>query len=295
MMLQGRCYLSSHWREAIIWSLIAVYLALGALYAWDPSPFTLWWAAIGCACAFIHCVRNYRFGNALALLAICLVVSFTTENIGSATGLIFGRYHFEVGAALPHVGAISIIVGGVWFGMGYFAWIVASTILDNADRRLNENGNIVLLPIVAALVMTQWDFVMDAPMATISKAWIWHEGGAVFGAPLTNYFGWLLTSWLFYQGFAFYLASRRSIPVPTRESAYRLVAILFYAFSGLTHLTPWLIDQSGDVADATGYVWRVHDIREATVAAMLFTMFFTSIIAAARLARTYKKPSTQII
>ena len=279
--------------EAAVWASIAVYLLLVLFYAWNPTPFAQGLAAIGCVSAFIHCTLSCGLKNALALLAICLVVSFTAENIGSTTGLIFGHYHFEVGSALPHVGAVSIVVGGVWFGMGYFAWSVASTILDRADRRLKEQANVVILPVVAAFVMTQWDFVMDVPNATISKAWIWHDGGTDFGVPLTNYLGWLFTSWLFYQGFAFYLVTRKPVCPPRRERTYRVVAILFYAFAGLTHLTPWLMDQSGETADATGHVWRIHDMRETTVAAMLFTMFFTSIIAALRLARLPPAPAAQ--
>ncbi len=54
---------------------------------------------------------------------IRLVVTFALENFGSRTGALFGHYHFEVGAQLPHVGVIPIIVGPLWFGMGYFAWI----------------------------------------------------------------------------------------------------------------------------------------------------------------------------
>ena len=62
------------------------------------------------------------------------------------------------------------------------------------------------------------------------------------------------------------------------------MAILLYLASGLTQVTPWLIGQSGEVADAAGHVWRIHDLREATVVTMLFTMFFTSMLAALRLA-----------
>lgn len=270
--------------EAIVWTAIVAYLGLVAIFAWNPTPLAQGLAAIGFASAFVHCALTYGVRNALALLAICFAVSLATENFGVATGLLFGRYHFEVGAALPRVGEVSAIVGGVWFGMGYFAWIVASTILDRADRRLKEDGNIVLLPIVAAFVMTQWDYVMDAPSATISKAWIWHDGGAVFGVPLSNYLGWLLTSWLFYQGFALYLATREASPAHPRERSFRLVAILFYAVSGLAHVTPWLGGEAGEIADAAGHVWRIEDIREATVGAILFTMFFTSLLAAMRLA-----------
>jgi len=231
-----------------------------------------------------HGTYTYGWKNTLAFFTICLVVTFALENLGSLTGVLFGRYHFEVGAQLPHIGVIPIIVGPLWFGMGYFAWIVAGTLLGGADQNLNRQFNLIALPLVAAFVMTQWDFVMDAPEATISKVWIWHEGGAIFGVPLTNYIGWLLTSWIFYQAFALYLVRRRDVQPSPQNRTLRLVAILFYLSSGLTHLTPWLMGQSGEVTDATGHIWRIQDLREATVAVMLFTMLFTSMLAALRLA-----------
>ena len=102
--------------------------------------------------------------------------------------------------------------------------------------------------------------------------------------PLTNYAGWLLTSWIFYQVFALYLASRGQVRPSREDRPLRLVAILFYLCSGLTHLTPWLMGQSGEVADAAGHIWRIQDVREATVVTVLFTMVFTSVLAALRLA-----------
>lgn len=183
--------LPSLWRERVAWLLLAVYLALVVRYAWNPTPFAELLAAIGIASALAHCTLTYGWKNTLAFVAICLVVTFALENFGSLTGALFGRYHFEIGAQLPHVGVIPIIVGPLWFGMGYFAWIVAGTLLGGADRNLNRQLNILAQPVVAAFVMTQWDFVMDAPTSTISRAWIWLDGGADFGVPLTNYVGWL--------------------------------------------------------------------------------------------------------
>jgi uncharacterized membrane protein len=214
------------------------------------------------------------------------VVTFAMENIGTATGFPFGRYHFKVGSNLIHVGAIPIIAGPLWFGMGYLAWIVAGTLLGVARRRLDGEIERVALPIVAAFVMTQWDVVMDPPEATISKAWIWHEGGAHFGVPLSNYLGWLLTSWLFYQAFAIYLGRRhdRSARTVEQSRVLRLVAILLYLCSGLTHLVPWIMGQSGEVIDAANHTWRVADLRETTVVVLLFNLLFTSMLAGVRLA-----------
>ena len=269
---------------AAFWIVLAVYLALVIGFAWNPTPLAQGLAAIGIAAACIHAVLSYGWKDALALLAICLVITFAMENLGVATGLAFGNYHFEVGSNLPHVGAIPIIVGPLWFGMGYFSWIVAGALLDG-EARTNRKFALVAWPIVAAFVMTQWDVVMDPPESTISKAWIWHDGGAHFGVPLSNYLGWLLTSWLFYQAFALYLSRRRQVSAWTAEQGrtLRLVAILLYLCSGLTHVTPFLIGQSGEVVDAANHVWRIGDLRETTVVILLFTMVFTSMLAALRL------------
>jgi uncharacterized membrane protein len=274
------------WLEAVGGIAFAIYLALVVAFAWNPTPLAQGLAALGIVMACAHAVLFYGWKNAAVLLAICLVITFTMENIGAATGFPFGRYHFAVGSNLIHVGAIPIIVGPLWFGMGYFAWIVAGTLLGGAHRRLRGKVQLIALPVVAAFVMTQWDVVMDPPEATISKAWIWHDGGAHFGVPISNYLGWLLTSWLFYQAFAIYLSLRHDVPTWTvnQERAFGLSAILLYLGSGLTHVTPWIIAQSGEVTDAAGHIWRIGDLREATVVTLLFTMVFTSMLAGLRLA-----------
>jgi uncharacterized membrane protein len=271
--------------ETTFWIILAGYLALVVGFAWNPTPLAQGLAAIGIVAACVHAALSYGWKDALVLLAICLVITFAMENIGAATGFPFGHYHFEVGSNLPHVGAIPVIVGPLWFGMGYFSWVVAGTLLG-AQARLSRNIELIALPVVAAFVMTQWDVVIDPPESTISKAWIWHDGGAHFGVPLSNYLGWLLTSWLFYQAFALYLSRRRYVIAQPAEQgrAFRLVAILLYLGSGLTHVTPWLIGQSGEVLDAANHAWRIEDLRETTVVILLFTMVFTSLLAVLRLA-----------
>jgi putative membrane protein len=88
-----------------------------------------------------------------------------------------------------------------------------------------------------------------------------------------------------YQAFAVYLSRRRNASARTAEQgrALRLAAILLYLCSGLTHVTPWVIGQSGEVVDAANHVWRVQDLRETTVVILLFTMCFTSLLAGLRL------------
>jgi putative membrane protein len=101
--------------------------------------------------------------------------------------------------------------------MANFSWVVASTLLDCADRRLDRTLDFVALPVVAAFVMTQWGLVMDRSESTIAKVWMWHDGGADFGVPLSNYLGWLVTSWLFFLAFACRQIGRSARPRGARR------------------------------------------------------------------------------
>lgn len=276
--------------ETALWLAIACYLVVAIGFSWNPTPLAQALAVLFIASALAHAGLAYGWRHALVLFTICVVITFVIENIGAATGFPFGHYHFEVDADFFHIGTIPIIVGPLWFGAGYFSWVVASILLDGADRRLDRPFNFIALPVVAAFVMTQWDVVMDPPESTIAKVWIWHDGGADFGVPLSNYLGWLLTSWLFYSAFALYLRRRLAMGSEGAQAAQQnrklpSIAILFYVSAGLTHVTPWLLGQSGEVADAAGRVWQIHDLRETTVAVMLFTMFFTALLAALRLVK----------
>jgi putative membrane protein len=265
------------WRERAIWLAIAVYLILAVGFAWNPTPFAQMLAAVAICAAFTHAVLSYGWRDAAAFAAISLVISFGMETIGTTTGLPFGHYHFTVGAGLPHIGVIPIIVGPLWFGMGYFSWCVAGCLLAGRPRR-----RLVALPLLAASVMTMWDLVMDPSNSTIFKVWIWHDGGADFGVPLSNYAGWLLTSWLFFQGFASY---RHGRPAPSPSPRLAYTAILFYLTAGLTYLTPCLIAQGGQVTDAAGHIWQIDAIHLTSAAIMLLTIGLTSAVAAVKVSK----------
>lgn len=272
-------------QQTVLWLLIAGILAAAIGFSWNPTPLAQAIAVIFIVCALIHAVVAYGWRRAFVLFVICNSIAFAMENLGTATGFPFGGYHFEVGADLPHVGLIPIIVGPLWFGAGYFSWTVASILLDSADRQLDRPLNLVILPVVAAFVMTQWDLVMDAPNATIAKVWIWHEGGGMFGVPLSNYLGWLLTAWLIFQTFAVYLCRSGLSAHPRMSLQLSAAGILFYVGAGLTHLVPWIMGQAGEAVDARAYSWQVRDIREATVVILLLTMVFTALLATVRLLR----------
>jgi len=67
----------------------------------------------------IHAMIALGWVEAAVFAAICLTVTFIMENIGVLTGFPFGRYTFIVGRDMTHIGEIPMIVGPLYFGMGY--------------------------------------------------------------------------------------------------------------------------------------------------------------------------------
>jgi putative membrane protein len=246
-----------------------------------PSPIAQGLAFVAAGIAFAHGVRTYGWRGISVFLTICLTVTFAAENLSIATGFPFGRYHFEVAADLPHIGAVPIIVGLLYFTMGYFSWMVAGLLLGDANLHLDRPFNVIALPIIAAFVVVQWDVVMDPRNATVYRAWIWHDGGAYFGVPASNYAGWFLTVWLFYQAFGLLVYFWPRLVRPQSHGS-RLAPVLIYLAVALSNAGPYLAGQNGEVVDAAGHSWRVQDLHETTTVVMLFTMLFTSVLALLR-------------
>src|SRR5215470_12420832 len=174
------------WVRRAVQALLVVFLLAVVALAGRPTPFAQALAGIGVIIAFADGVHVYGWSGTLLFLSLSLTVTFATENLSIATGFPFGHYHFEVAAALPQVGAVPVIVGLLYFAMGYFSWMIAGLLLDNAAFHLDRRFNAAALPVVAGFVMVQWDVVMDPPNATIERAWTWHDGGGYFGVPLSN-------------------------------------------------------------------------------------------------------------
>jgi hypothetical protein len=232
----------------------------------------------------VHAVVAFGWAEAAVFAATCLTITFALENVGATTGFPFGRYRFLVGAGLPHIGVIPIIVGPLYFGMGYASWVIANLLVGSRVDRPQTPYALVAVPLVAAFVMTQWDVVMDPSGSTLGKAWVWFDGGGYFGVPLSNFLGWILVTWLYFQAFAVFAYRRRSrAPYPSHPRVFWAFPILLYLAAGLCHFAP-LLSPDARLIDGSGRAWSAADLRETAVIVMLFTMAPTSILALLRLA-----------
>lgn len=266
------------------WTGFAILLLLDVLLAGGVGPVAQWLAAISILVMAVHAVIALGWAEAAIFAAACLAITFTIENLGATTGFPFGRYAFLVGADLPHIGVIPIIVGPLYFGMGYASWVIANLLVCAQVERPRTRYALFAVPLIAAFVMTQWDAVMDPASSTLGRAWVWYEGGGYFGVPLSNFLGWLLVTWLYFQAFAIFAYKRRNrAPHPSRRRRFWTFPILLYLAAGLCHLPP-LLASDARLVDAGGRAWSAADLRETAVIVMIFTMAPTSILALMRLA-----------
>lgn len=179
---------------------------------------------------FSLCHASFTLGwrKALAFFAISAVVSWAFEQVGVATGLIYGAYHYtdKLGVKLGHV---PVLIPIAWFMMSYPSYVIANLIADGrATSAQATTRHVVWLSLLSAMIMTAWDLPMDPLMSGLSY-WVWEQGGPYFGVPLQNFAGWLLTTFTVYMLYRWF---ERWRGVPDLENVSAPVAAMPVAAYG---------------------------------------------------------------
>jgi uncharacterized membrane protein len=230
--------------------------------------------------ALVHGAMVYRLRGILIFAVLCLGIGSLFESLSLRTGFPFGHYYFT-SLMGPKLFQLPILLALAYLGMGYLSWVVGVSILRLWDKPL-AGAQVVVLPMVASFVMVAWDLSMDPVWANIEHGWVWRDGGAWFGVPISNFFGWYLTVYTFYQAFALYLRSRTVVSTPLKQ--WRM-PILFYgacAAGNLVLALPSWIPKT--VTDASGRQWIGSEIIGACLLVSIFVMGPFALIAWATLA-----------
>jgi uncharacterized membrane protein len=225
--------------------------------------------------ALIHGARIYGSRGILVFFGACLGVATFFESLSLRTGFPFGHDRFT-DLMGPKISGLPVLLALAWVGMGYLSWVVSRAVLGGEDKPLSGR-KMVLMPLLASFVMTSWDLSMEAVWAGVDGGWVWRDGGPYFGVPISNFFGWFLTTYVFYQLFAFYLREREPVPANAR---HWFLAILFYALSALGNLLMIAPPSLGSVfVDATGKPWTIANILWTSRLVSIFLMMPFSLIA----------------
>jgi uncharacterized membrane protein len=275
--------------SSITWTIVSLYVAVSFLRPAGLIPANLnapLSALLPMAFAVIHGSRQYGWRGMLAFAVICLVVSNAFENVSILTGFPFGHYHYSDNLG-PKLFLVPMLIGLAYLGMGYLSWTVARLILDGVRPAADR---IFALPALASFVMVSWDLTFDPVASTIDQSWIWQDGGAYFGVPVSNFLGWYLTVFVFFQLFALYQSRRPGRPQPAAsevavEPSFWWPALAMYAAMALRPVVTLLFLPAGTatIIDQAGVIWNVEALYGVCALAGIFSMGAFSILALLRL------------
>lgn len=265
-------------RTTLAWTLVALFTSVTLIRGFVPTLIPA--ALLSTVVMFlplvffvVHGSLSYRLRDLVVFAAITLVVSNLFENLSVLTGFPFGKYVYTDRLG-PKVFLVPVLIGPAYLGTGYLAWTIARVIVGATTAHLPRHFT-VTVPLLGSFMMVSWDLAFDPIFSTIYQSWIWPDGGSYFGVPLSNFMGWLLTTFVFLQVFALYLKGQQRRP-STDEQPSRLQslqAILVYGLIAVGYILNSLTRKvSGTVTDPAGMVWRVQDIYAVTGLIALFTM-----------------------
>ena len=262
------------------WALVIAYaawdLGLKRLLAPYAPPFTGQLLII----AFLvsHALGYYSGRTVAFYVFVSALVSNVFENTSVLYGFPFGYYVHNTRLKLFNVPYGATLA---YVGLGYVSWMVTQALLRRTSYR-SWSKLVYVAPLMAAFVFTIYDFCIDPIGGTIYRAFVYRNPGPWFGTPISNYFGWLFTTFLFYLPLSLYLRNRGEAASKVRTepgSSYWLQPILVYLTVAVGVIFDNLRGKSVEITLANGKVWNSGDIWGALTLATLFTMLPISLLA----------------
>ncbi len=173
-------------------------------------------------------ILYFAWGWQRALKTVLIVAVFTylAELLGSKTGFPFGSYYYT-DLLQPQLAGVPLLIPLAWLMMLPPAWAIAAIILGKKPDHEGQEGVqgkpflfSLRFSLLSALALTAWDLFLDPQMVGWGF-WVWKTPGIYFGIPISNYLGWILTSFLITL-----LANPKDLPVGPLSLVYVLTWIL---------------------------------------------------------------------
>ena len=270
---------------AVVYVVAAAFLFQGllALTPWYPTALgPLMFNLLLNVFVITHMLTLYRGRDVVVFYVVTLVISNIFENMSILTGFPFGHYDYT-DALGPKVFLVPILVGASYVGAAYASWVMALAVLRQWHRPLT-GASVVVVPLFAAIFMVMWDLTFDPNSSTIREWWIWRDGGAYFGVPISNFAGWYLTVFTFMLVFALWLRFAHAQPPVSRtqEVGARglwFAAIAVYVTMGIAQVPTQSIAGAEQIIDGAGQAWNATAILQALGLVTAFTMFTVGALA----------------
>lgn len=223
----------------------------------------------------MHAITSDGWRNFLAYFLLAAGVSFVLEATSIAYGFPFGFFTHNVAGIKPLGVPLHVPLGYVF--LGWIAWSLARVIVRSEP---NDGGGShrFMTPIVAALILMGYDFAYDPIGSTVRGMWTYRDPSGYFGVPLSNFLGWLLTGWLFFQAYALIDRSARPASASPGRGFWLLPCAIW---GGMFFQYPFLRAAAASGTSTVGSrTFIIADIYDASIAAALLTMALPAIAAA---------------
>ena len=275
----------------IAWGIIAAWLVVTLISFFTPQLISANNArfinvALLSAFTVVHGSARYGLRGISTYFVIAVVVTNITENCSIVTGFPFGQYH-HTAAMGPQLWHVPIIVGPIFAVAGYLSWVLAGILLRDVFSDQHVKG--VARPLIAAFITSSWDFCVDAIGGTANGDWVWANGGPWFGVPWLNFFGWMLTMWIIFQLFSFYLGRNGTLRSISADSPYFMQVVVYWTLIALQFPLLALIVPALTFTDPSGHVWHSAHLFQSMALVSVFTMLFVSVVAFSVLRREIKR------
>jgi uncharacterized membrane protein len=225
------------------------------------------------AFSLTHAWYSLGWRLTLVFFGLSASVSWAFEQVGVATGLVYGAYHYTDYLG-PRLGHVPLIIPLAWFMMIYPSYVIANLVTDRrATGTAPGVAALVRSACAGAVVMTAWDLVIDPILSGPSvRAWVWETSGPYFGTPIHNYLGWLLTTFTVYAAYRAVeqrLAAAPSGPIDARVASLPVAAyglmLVADAMSGVGPAALWLIAPAVMGPPLLMAAWRLRSALRPTV------------------------------
>jgi bisanhydrobacterioruberin hydratase len=130
--------------------------------------------------ALVALFGSAGWGRGLRVLVAVSVFAYVIEGIGVATGFPYGRFYYGDALGPRLLDLVPYLLPVTYVPL------VLGAVAAAPGRRTGPR--IALATLLLVLV----DAVLDPGAASLGF-WVWPDGGAYYGIPLSNYFGWLLS------------------------------------------------------------------------------------------------------
>jgi putative membrane protein len=163
--------------------------------------------------SYIALVRWLGLLRGIALLLLLSILPLAVEAYAVATGFPYGGFAYATDLGYRVFGLVPWTVAFAYLPMLLGAVTLAAAAAGTSWSRLVPAGTFVLLLV---------DLVID-PAVVHAGLWVWSDGGAYYGVPVSNFAGWVLTGVVYIALFRL-IAGDRAIPGTVAASLLLILA-----------------------------------------------------------------------